>query len=70
MDLDDAIVEDMSPSKIVQNNLKGMRAQENHDVEGSSKRRARFGNVARGIKAKHPQLNVEEFVQKRTRSGV
>ncbi|KAF7135737.1 hypothetical protein RHSIM_Rhsim08G0155200 [Rhododendron simsii] len=43
--------------------------QENYDVEGSSKRRTRFGSVARGIKAKHTRLDVEESVQKRTRFG-
>ncbi|KAG5540689.1 hypothetical protein RHGRI_020799 [Rhododendron griersonianum] len=48
MHLDDVIIEDTPPSKI---------AQENHDVEGSSKTRARFGSVPRGLKAKHPQLN-------------
>ncbi|KAI8560206.1 hypothetical protein RHMOL_Rhmol04G0238000 [Rhododendron molle] len=64
MDLDDAVVEDTPPSKI-----KGMRAQENHDMEGSSKVRTRFGAVARGIKAKHPRLHVEESAPRRTRSG-
>ncbi|KAF7112808.1 hypothetical protein RHSIM_RhsimUnG0190500 [Rhododendron simsii] len=54
--LDDAIVENKLPSKIVHKSFKGMRAQENLDVEGSSKRRTRFGSVARGIKAKHPCL--------------
>ncbi|KAG5515280.1 hypothetical protein RHGRI_036352 [Rhododendron griersonianum] len=60
MHLDDAIVEDTPPSKI---------AQDNHDVEGSSKTRARFGSVPRELKAKHPRLDVEESMQKRTRSG-
>ncbi|KAF7131564.1 hypothetical protein RHSIM_Rhsim09G0089700 [Rhododendron simsii] len=41
VDLDDAIVEDMPPSK-----RKGMTPKENHDVEGSSKIRTRFGSVA------------------------
>ncbi|KAG5541764.1 hypothetical protein RHGRI_021557 [Rhododendron griersonianum] len=63
VDLDDALVEDMPPSKI-----KGTRPQENHDVEGSSKVRSRFGSVARGIKGKHPRLDVQESAQKRTRS--
>ncbi|KAF7144859.1 hypothetical protein RHSIM_Rhsim04G0179000 [Rhododendron simsii] len=49
VDLDDVVVEDTPPSK-----LKGMRPQENHDVEGSSKVRTRFGSVTRGIKAKRP----------------
>ncbi|KAI8528711.1 hypothetical protein RHMOL_Rhmol12G0168700 [Rhododendron molle] len=53
----------MPPSKI-----KGMRPQENHDVEGSSKVRTKFESVARGIKGKHPRLDVEESAQKRTRS--
>ncbi|KAF7151536.1 hypothetical protein RHSIM_Rhsim02G0177400 [Rhododendron simsii] len=46
-----------------------MRPQENHDVEGSSKIRTRFGSVAREIKAKKPRLDVEESEQKCTRSG-
>ncbi|KAG5528968.1 hypothetical protein RHGRI_029584 [Rhododendron griersonianum] len=54
MVLDDAIVEDTPPSKIAKNSLKCLKAQENHDVEGSSKTRARFGSVPRGFKAKHP----------------
>ncbi|KAG5516250.1 hypothetical protein RHGRI_037071 [Rhododendron griersonianum] len=62
VDLDDAIVEDTPPSKI-----KGMRPQENHDVEGSSKIHTRFGSVAREIKAKKARLDVEESAQKRTR---
>ncbi|KAI8568487.1 hypothetical protein RHMOL_Rhmol02G0204000 [Rhododendron molle] len=49
VDLDDEVVEDTPPSKI-----RGMRPQENHDVEGSSNVRTRFGSVARGIKDKHP----------------
>ncbi|KAI8558700.1 hypothetical protein RHMOL_Rhmol04G0117200 [Rhododendron molle] len=49
MHLDDAIVEDTPPSKI---------AQENHDVKGSSKTRARFGSVPRGLKTKHPRLDL------------
>ncbi|KAF7130622.1 hypothetical protein RHSIM_Rhsim10G0001000 [Rhododendron simsii] len=62
--LDDAIVEDTPPSKI-----KCMTPKENHDVEGSSKIRTRFGSVAREIKATHPRLDVEESAQKRTRYG-
>ncbi|XP_058181102.1 uncharacterized protein LOC131299530 [Rhododendron vialii] len=63
----DAIVEDTPPSKIAKNSLKCLKAQENHDVEGSSKTRARFGSVPRGFKAKHPQLDVVESTPKRTR---
>ncbi|KAF7127520.1 hypothetical protein RHSIM_Rhsim11G0077700 [Rhododendron simsii] len=46
-----------------------VRPQENHDVEGSSKIRTRFGSVTREIKAKKPRLDVEESEQKCTRSG-
>ncbi|KAG5550319.1 hypothetical protein RHGRI_015320 [Rhododendron griersonianum] len=53
--LDDAIVEDTPPSKIVQRSSKGTRTQENLDVEGSFKRRTRSESVARGVKAKHPR---------------
>ncbi|KAF7143318.1 hypothetical protein RHSIM_Rhsim05G0049300 [Rhododendron simsii] len=64
VDLDDAVVEDTPPSKI-----KGMRPQENHDVQGSSKVRTRFRTVARGIKANHPRLDEEDSAPNRTRSG-
>ncbi|KAF7127979.1 hypothetical protein RHSIM_Rhsim11G0060800 [Rhododendron simsii] len=40
MDLDDANAEDTPPSKIAKNSLKCMKAQENHDVEGSLKPQA------------------------------
>ncbi|KAF7144820.1 hypothetical protein RHSIM_Rhsim04G0141300 [Rhododendron simsii] len=62
--LDDAVVEDTPPSKI-----KGMTPKENHDVEGSSKIRTRFGSVAREIKVTHPRPDVEESTQKCTRYG-
>ncbi|KAF7135675.1 hypothetical protein RHSIM_Rhsim08G0213000 [Rhododendron simsii] len=64
VDLDDAVVEDTPPSK-----LKGMRTQENHDVQGSSKVRTRSRSVRREIEANHPQIDEEDSAPKRTRSG-
>ncbi|KAG5557902.1 hypothetical protein RHGRI_007970 [Rhododendron griersonianum] len=48
--LDDAIVEDTPPSKIVRKSSKAIRTQKN-----LSKRRTRFGSIGRGIKDKHPR---------------
>ncbi|KAF7120080.1 hypothetical protein RHSIM_Rhsim13G0135500 [Rhododendron simsii] len=44
-----------------------MRPQENPNVVGSSKVHTRSGSVARGIKAKHPRLDVVKSTPKRPR---